>query len=82
MAGGVSVNILRDPVLDTTMNDSITHDATGEHLTTRQFASRYQIHEETVRRMIREHRVQAVKMGRHWRVPATEFERITKEGGV
>jgi excisionase family DNA binding protein len=40
------------------------------------------IHEETCRRFCRENRFKTViKLGRGWRIPTTEIERILRDGG-
>ncbi|MGZ5506681.1 MAG: helix-turn-helix domain-containing protein [Limisphaerales bacterium] len=37
-------------------------------------------HPESVRRAIRAGRIKAIKIGRHWRVPGAELERLMEEG--
>jgi len=65
------------------MKTDITSQTTGEHLvTTRQLAKLLQIHEETVRRWVREKRLTGLKIGRSWRVPSSELHRISQEGGI
>ena len=55
---------------------------TGNHLLTDEVAFYYRLHPESVRRMIRSKRLHALKIGRNWRVPKTELERIAHEGGI
>jgi excisionase family DNA binding protein len=42
----------------------------------------YRVNVETIRRKIREKELQALKIGRHWRVPRRELARINDEGGL
>src|SRR5438093_13066153 len=49
-------------------------------LTTEAFAELLSIHVETVRRLIRENRIRATKVGPFWRVPHKEVERIIASG--
>ena len=54
----------------------------GGHLTTEEFAHQYNIHGETVRRWLRAKRLTGIRAGRGWRIPLSELDRITKEGGI
>jgi len=49
---------------------------------TSEFAEALRIHVESVRRFIRQGRLNAIKIGRHWRILRSELERIQREGGV
>ncbi|MGF2525861.1 helix-turn-helix domain-containing protein [Ralstonia pseudosolanacearum] len=40
-----------------------------------------QLHENTVRRLIQNGSIKAAKIGRTWRIPKNEIERIYNEGG-
>jgi len=54
----------------------------SEHMLTSEFAEALRIHVESVRRFIRQGRLNAIKIGRHWRILRSELERIQREGGV
>lgn len=41
-----------------------------------------QLHENTVRRLIQNGSIKAAKVGKVWRIPKTEIEKIYNEGGV
>jgi excisionase family DNA binding protein len=47
-----------------------------------ELAEHFRAHPETIRRKLRERRIQGIKVGRCWRVPLSEIERIEKEGGL
>jgi excisionase family DNA binding protein len=51
-------------------------------LLTNEIAREWRVHVETVRRAIRQHRLRALKMGRHWRIRRSELDRVEKEGGL
>jgi excisionase family DNA binding protein len=51
-------------------------------LLTSEVAEIYRVHVETIRRKIRSKELNAIKVGRHWRVPRAEVERINKDGGL
>lgn len=40
-----------------------------------------QLHPNTVRKMIRDGRIKAARIGKTWRIPKSEIERIYNEGG-
>lgn len=40
-----------------------------------------QIHENTIRRLIQKGCIKATKIGKVWRIPKTEIERMYNEGG-
>lgn len=42
-------------------------------------AARLRIHVETVRRWLRQGKVTRLKIGRGWRIPASELERLERE---
>ena len=54
----------------------------NEHLLTSEFADALRVHVESVRRFIRQKRVRAIKVGRHWRIPRSELDRIQQAGGL
>ena len=64
------------------MKESILIAGAGDLLLTDEIAQIWRVHVETVRRAIRDKRLRALKVGRHWRVPRTELDRVAKEGGV
>ena len=43
-------------------------------------AQRFDLHNESVRHMIRENRIAAKRFGRHWRISESEIARIESEG--
>lgn len=47
---------------------------------TGQLAALLGYHEETIRRLIREGRIRALRFGRNYRIPADEVARIMTEG--
>jgi excisionase family DNA binding protein len=47
-----------------------------------EFAAHFRAHPETIRRKLRERHIHGIKVGRCWRVPLSEIERIEKEGGL
>ncbi len=47
---------------------------------TEEVAELIKFHPETVRRLVREGRIQAMKFGRDWRIPNSEVQRILREG--
>jgi excisionase family DNA binding protein len=49
-------------------------------LTPQQLATRWAFHTESVRRMIRSGRVQALRLGKRVRVPLSEVEKIEADG--
>lgn len=51
-------------------------------MTINQFALRFNIHPESVRRWLRAKRLQGLKAGSQWRIEPSEMGRIKKEGGV
>ena len=50
------------------------------YFTTAELAERWKLHENTVRQWIRDGRLQAIQLGRLFRVPAAEVERKEAEG--
>jgi excisionase family DNA binding protein len=48
-----------------------------EHLTTEEFAKKLKVSTETARRLIRTGKLQAIRIGRNYRIPAAEYERFT-----
>lgn len=54
----------------------------AELLLPAEFALYFRVHVETVRRWIRTRRIHALKVGRSWRIPASELIRASKEGGL
>lgn len=64
------------------MNKEMSVPAVGDLLLTEEVAHIYRVHVETIRRKIREKSLAAIKIGRHWRVPRAELERIEREGGL
>ena len=52
----------------------------AEYFTARQLAERWQMHVESIRRMIREKRLPAVRIGRRLRVSLSVVERLEGEG--
>jgi len=54
----------------------------SEFLTAADVAQRWQLHPESVRRMIREGRIPRVGVGRHYRVAFTTVEALEKNGAV
>jgi excisionase family DNA binding protein len=53
---------------------------TMKFYTTHQISERYQIHNLTVRRMIADGRLKAVKVGRHWRVSPVALRALERAG--
>jgi hypothetical protein len=51
-------------------------------LTPQQLGSRWSMHEESIRRMIRQRRIESVIIARRRLVPITEVERIEAEGRI
>jgi excisionase family DNA binding protein len=45
-------------------------------LTIHQAAAQAQVHHNTIRKMLREHSIQGVRIGRVWRIPRSEVFRI------
>ena len=64
------------------MSNSSANAGAGDLLLTNEVANIWRVHVETVRRAIRDKRLRAVKIGRHWRVRRGELDRIEREGGV
>ena len=63
-------------------HDTTNTGAAADYLTSDQFAHRLQLHPESVRRMLRTHRLHGIKIGRGWRIPTTELERMKLAGGL
>lgn len=57
--------------------DLAQHDT---YLTIKEFANAFRITDEFVRTQIHKNVIQAVKLGSIFRIPASELERIRKEG--
>ncbi len=38
------------------------------------------VHVNTIRRWIKEGKIKAVKMGKNWKIPSEEMNRVSKEG--
>ncbi|HEY5909224.1 MAG TPA: helix-turn-helix domain-containing protein [Verrucomicrobiae bacterium] len=53
---------------------------TGEHLTIRQFAERFQVHPQSVWRWLKKGKLKGVRVGARWRISAQEFGRVEQEG--
>lgn len=53
---------------------------TGETLTPEQAADVLQLNPETIRRMIRRGELQAVQIGRRWRIPRAAIDRLLQGG--
>ena len=51
-------------------------------LTPQQLGSRWSMHEESIRRMIRQRRIESVIIARRRLVPLSEIERIEAEGRI
>lgn len=64
------------------MNDQTkqTEPTTEQLLTVKEFADAIRVSVSTVRNWIRNGTIQAVKMGRNFKIPASELERIMKNG--
>lgn len=54
--------------------------AAADFLSAAQLARRWQMHAESIRRMIREKRLQATRFGRRLRISLAEVERLEREG--
>ena len=67
----------------TTINDA-PHQALTENdlLLTREVALILRVHVESVRRMIRERRLKAIKVGRMWRVRNCDLNSSLAHGGI
>lgn len=61
-------------------NETKTDGLAPALLLTSELAALLRLHEESVRRCIRQGRIRAVKAGRHWRVAREEYDRIQREG--
>ena len=64
------------------LNDQVGVSGEVELLLPAEFALHFRLHAETVRRWIRTRRIHALKVGRSWRIPASEKIRVSKEGGL
>jgi excisionase family DNA binding protein len=53
-----------------------------ENLLTAEVAEYWRCTEETVRRGLRARRINGFKIGRSWRVPRSEMERVARNGGL
>lgn len=54
--------------------------AAADFLSAAQLAQRWRMHAESIRRMIREKRLQATRFGRRLRISLAEVERLEREG--
>ena len=64
------------------MKKGISIAGESDLLLTGEVANIYRVHVETIRRKIRLKELQALRIGRHWRVPRAELNRIQREGGL
>jgi excisionase family DNA binding protein len=64
------------------LKNSIAIAGPGDLLLTSEVAEGWRVNVETVRRAIREKRIRAIKVGRHWRIRRKELDRIESEGGM
>ncbi|MGI6102303.1 MAG: helix-turn-helix domain-containing protein [Bacillota bacterium] len=53
-----------------------------ELLTVQEVAEYLRVSDLTVRRMLKDGRLQGVNIGREWRIPKGELEAFIKQGGV
>jgi excisionase family DNA binding protein len=49
-------------------------------VTTDELAQRLRCHTETIRRALRSGRLRGLKIGRRWRIPLGEIEKISQKG--
>lgn len=48
--------------------------------TTKELAEEFRVAESTIKRKIYAGKIKAIKIGRDWKIPEEEFERLKKEG--
>ena len=50
------------------------------YVSTKEIAEEFGINECTVRRMINDGKIKAIKLGRNWKITKEEFERLKEHG--
>lgn len=64
------------------MHNVSISDAADDLLLTSEVASIIRVHQESVRRMIREQRLKALRVGREWRVRRRDLNALLDKGGI
>lgn len=65
-----------------TMHNVSMPEASGDLLLTSEVASILRVHKESVRRMIREQRLKALRVGREWRIRRRDLNALLDKGGI
>jgi excisionase family DNA binding protein len=65
-----------------TMHNVSMSEAADDLLLTSEVASILRVHQESVRRMIREQRLKALRIGREWRIRRRDLNTLLDKGGI
>lgn len=61
-------------------NQKYQKEQTVEYRSTAELAKALGVTQESITRALREKRIKGIRVGRLWRIPHDEYERVTREG--